>query len=196
MKKYLSFFFFITMMSTFGNSKAQNLIPNPSFEDTVACPYQYGQIDFALGWNSFGGTPDYLNSCDQTNYVSVPSNSFGIQNARSGKAYAGMLTYEINGTYREYLACQLSQTLEIGQKYFVSYWISLGDKVGFRVATNKQGAKFTTSQYSFNNPIPTNNFSPIYSDSIISDTVNWVQIKGSLIADSAYKYLVIGEFFR
>ena len=34
-----------------------------------------------------------------------------------------------------------------------------------------------------------------YTNSIISDTINWITISGSFIADSAYQYLMIGNFF-
>lgn len=35
----------------------------------------------------------------------------------------------------------------------------------------------------------------VYENSIVSDTVNWIRIAGSFIADSAYQYLMIGNFF-
>ena len=36
-------------------SIAQNLVPNPSFEDTLWCPYNTGQINVARHWFA----PDY-----------------------------------------------------------------------------------------------------------------------------------------
>ncbi|HYV55611.1 MAG TPA: T9SS type A sorting domain-containing protein, partial [Chitinophagaceae bacterium] len=57
------------------------------------------------------------------------------------------------------------------------------------------GARFSTVAYSYFNPVPIDNFSQIESDSVITDTSNWVQISGSFIADSLYQYLSIGNFF-
>ena len=46
---------------------AQNLVPNPSFENYSACPENISEIDFALPWTSTtGATPDYYNSCSTT----------------------------------------------------------------------------------------------------------------------------------
>jgi hypothetical protein len=42
---------------------------------------------------------------------------------------------------------------------------------------------------------PIDNFSHIHFSNIITDTVNWQHLSGSFIADSAYKYIVIGNFY-
>ncbi|MEI7802357.1 MAG: T9SS type A sorting domain-containing protein, partial [Bacteroidota bacterium] len=52
-----------------------------------------------------------------------------------------------------------------------------------------------TVQYSDFNHAPINNQAVVYSDSIVSDSVNWVPIRGYFIADSAYKYIMITDFF-
>lgn len=58
------------------------------------------------------------------------------------------------------------------------------------------GALVTTYQYSDPDALRVlPNACTIYCDSIIKDTVNWVKIFGSFVADSAYKYLIIGNFF-
>lgn len=59
------------------------------------------------------------------------------------------------------------------------------------------GAKFTTFAFSAPDGDTTlmSNSAHVYSDSLLNDTANWVQIKGSFIADSAYQYVVIGNFF-
>ena len=66
------------------NGLAQNLVPNPSFEDMVQCPPGWTQIEFATGWiNPNGYSPDYFNSCVPDtgccNIFSVPNNSYGFQ---------------------------------------------------------------------------------------------------------------------
>jgi len=46
------------------NTQAQlNLVPNPSFEDTVNCPYFISEILSCANWLNFGNTPDYFNAC-------------------------------------------------------------------------------------------------------------------------------------
>lgn len=59
-----------------------NLVPNPSFEDTVSCPNYANQIDKAVGWHASRNTPDYFNGCDWlTSNQSVPNNFRGYQYA-------------------------------------------------------------------------------------------------------------------
>ncbi len=181
--------------------KAQNLVPNPSFEDYSICPDNISgigddQISRALGWSTYSETSDYFHSCGQIWNVGVPNNQPGYQFAHTGNAYAGLVTWDtLDQNYREALGRQLSSSLFIGQKYYVSFFVNLGGKQGACKATNKIGAKFSTVPYSYSNPIPINNMAHIYSDSIISDTINWTFIFKSFIADSTYQYIAIGNFF-
>jgi hypothetical protein len=56
--------------------------------------------------------------------------------------------------------------------------------------------KFYTHSFTSNyNQQLIDNSAQVYTDSIISDTLNWILIKGSFIADSAYSFLMIGNFF-
>ncbi len=177
----------------YNTSFAQNLVPNWSFEDTVSCPTAITQINRALGWSSYSQTPDYFNVCNG-GQVGVPLNAFGFQNALSGNAYAGFAAFHV-GNLREYIGSQLIQPLDSGFKYFASLYVSRATYNTQNKASNKIGIKFSTVSYSQGNPQPTDNYAQIFSDSIIEDTLNWVKISGSFIADSAYQYVSIGNFF-
>ena len=68
----------------------QNLVPNPSFEDTMHCPN--GTNDpgaVSLWYNPSGASPDYYNVCS-TNGGGVPWNDWGYQYAQEGHAYIGL----------------------------------------------------------------------------------------------------------
>jgi hypothetical protein len=174
-----------------------NLVVNPSFEDTISCPTSNSQISNAYGWMSLCGSPDFYHKCSGGSFnVGVPNNWAGYQFPASGNAYAGFATYSNSApNAREFPACVLSSPLNIGTKYFVSFKVSLTltSNVQANCASDKIGALFTTSQYICNSII--NNAPPIYTDSIISDSLNWVRIFGSFVADSAYNNIVIGNFF-
>jgi hypothetical protein len=175
---------------------AQNLVPNASFEDTIACPNNYDQMYNASGWSAYRNSPDYLNSCNNSG-VSVPNNSFGYQLAATGNGYANLLTYYTQSVNsRECIGRQL-QTLIVGHKYTASFKVSCASSYlnQINIATNKIGIKFSTVSYSYSNPIPIDNIAQIWTDSIISDTTNWITISGTFIADSSYEYLSIGNFF-
>src|SRR5258708_7934679 len=95
------------LCATFLNSFsfAQNLVPNPSFEDTIQCPANpQPTIDYASHWSTYGSSSDYFNSCANNNsfIYGVPSNFSGYQNAMHGIAYAGLITWCDNGITREY----------------------------------------------------------------------------------------------
>lgn len=177
--------------------KAQvNLVPNPSFEDYSDCPQFYPDLEGKCNsWTSFRGTPDYINNCST---VCGFSNNYGYQVARTGQAYAGLASFQVttlNG--REHVGVELLSPLEIGTIYYVSFYVSCGyTYLGENIATNMIGAKFTTYKYGDPNMVtPLPNTCQLYTDNIISDTLNWVQVTGSITADSAYKYIIIGSFF-
>ncbi len=175
-----------------------NLVLNPSFENYSACPGNVGELDKANFWDSFGGSCDYFTPCGVDQGVQVPSNAFGYQYPSNGNSYAGFIAYYDAVYYREVLGGKLSAPLTISQKYFFSFRVSRGTKLtGYGI--NKLGIKLTqTNSYTVNASnfgVTINNTAHYSHNSVISDTLNWVQIKGSVIADSAYQYLMIGNFF-
>lgn len=193
MKKLLLSFFIIFTIAV----KAQiNLVPNPSFEDTINCPYSAGDIDKAVGWTTLCGSPDYFKNCNLYDW-GVPTNIFGYQIPVSGNAYAGFISYSSAGAnLREFPACILSSPLSIGTKYYVSFKITLSlENIAnpTNCASNKTGAMFTMGT-SICNSLITNN-PPVFSNSIITDSLNWTRMTGSFTADSAYTMLAIGNFF-
>ncbi len=175
-------------------AQGQNLVPNPSFEDTNYCPGG-GAILGAKYWYVAEQTPDYFNDCCVYWQFSVPQNLLDYQYAATGIAYCGFYTYSTLGAYyREKIGVELINPLNVGTKYFVSFKVS-ATKRYVNAATNKTGALFSTGKYTPANPSPTNDFCQMWTDSIITDTVNWVQVWGSFVADSAYTYLTLGNFF-
>lgn len=183
----MRFFLLISLFILFFSSFSQNLVPNPSFEDTVACPTTYGQIDKAVAWSSYNPSPDYFHCCSGN-----PNNfGFGFQYAHTGKAHGGGVQFNgWSSNNREILGSQLIEPLIIGQNYYISFWVNLGDWSS--CAINNVGILFIKDLYY---PITPKNISHLYSSQIISDTVNWIKISGSFIPDSSYKYILIGNFF-
>ena len=198
MKKLIT----ILLLLTYGICSGQNIVNNPSFEIYSSCPTNINsgapdQVAKATGWYSSLGTPDYFNSCaTQSTNVSIPNNQFGYQGAFTGNGYCGFHCYGGGSNYREIISSLLPSTLIIGQEYFVSFEISFGDKSPyFGIANNKLGIKFSTVAYTNLSPPPINNFAHFYTSAIVSDTLNWIKIKGSFISDSLYQYINLGNFF-
>lgn len=178
--------------------KGQNLVPNPSFEDTIHCPSVFGQIT-ANNWLVVREDAEYYNQCTTNPNLSIPNNYFGFQWPHSGVAYIGIADYASDQpNIREAIGSYLTTPLTIGQKYFVSFFACPANRPLWdysSAATNKLGMLFSTFAYSITNPPPIHNFSQIYATNIISDTTNWTIIRGSFIADSAYSFISITNFY-
>ena len=183
---------------------AQNLVPNPSFEDTTVCPTGTGQLNSATGWFSARSSPDFFHTCANltTTYIGVPNNNVGSHQPNSGEGYIGLATYHksyLNA--REIVGVKLSSQLVPGALYFISAFISRADtaygSINIDCASDKFGFRFSGFEYGNSTGItsPIDNFSHLKSDSIINDKTNWVQISGSFIADSTYDYLYLGNFY-
>lgn len=187
--------------------KAQNLVPNFSFEQHDTCPQTADRIQYAIGWSKYSGnfpyvtTPDYYNACSADSLMGVPQ-SFSCfqQDHRNCGAFAGLSTYCTCGIdYREQIGIQLSSPLILGQKYFLSFYTALGEYwLGANLSgmpSNNIGLRLSTVPYNPSNPVPIDNFSHLRSSTIITDSTNWQRISGSIIADSAYQYLILGNFY-
>jgi OmpA-OmpF porin, OOP family len=198
MKKYLLISFLIIFTVAI---QAQNLVPNSSFEVYTSCPDNASQIDRATGWSSYYNTPDYFNICSSNNSSSAPSNIAGFQHPATGNGFAGLVirgASELGAEPREYIGCQLVSPLIIGKKYNISYKVSLcaiDSLMGYQCASNNIGVVFSSIPYSFSNPYSPQNYSTFNYTSIVNDTLNWTAISGNFIADSAYSYLILGNFY-
>jgi hypothetical protein len=178
----LTFLLLLIPFFSFG----QNLVPNPSFEDTINC-------NLPKFWYSIIGTPDYFNKCDLINGNNTPSNWAGYQNALGGKSYIGLIGYFIGGgSIREIVGVNLLNNLSIGQKYFISIKISLADSSKY--GSNNIGVAFYT--YNPTSLAIINNYTKVHSNIIISDTTNWITIFGAFTADSTYGILAIGNLYN
>lgn len=181
---------------------AQNIIPNGSFETYTACPVSINsgspdEVAKATGWYRIKQTPDYFNSCASSTVVGIPSNFFGFQTPASGNAYMGLWAYD-SGTsnFREFIAAKLTNTLSIGQKYFLKITISNAEGYDSNCGIDKVGMRFSSVKHLTSAPPPINNFAHLYFNTIMADTLNWKYVFKSFIADSNYQYIEIGNFFN
>jgi hypothetical protein len=188
--------------------EAQNLVPNPSFEEIDSCPpwpfyLGFQESSTPLHWARRSETPDYFNACNGSSDTvpGVPRNLFSYQFAQDGNAYAGMFAHLIDD-YREMIGTELLEPLTVGQTYYGSFWVNAayGGPQQTGSACNNIGMLLMTSAFSEvitpNDPqLPLPNHAQIFSQQVVSDTANWTLVSGSFVADSAYRYLVIGNQF-
>jgi len=181
------------------NCRAQNLVPNWSFEDTIQCPDNFGQLNRTQNWfNPTTGTPDYFNSCDtRAGYMNVPNTSFGYQLAHTGNAYSGCYYGGPNlvpSNGREYIEVQLIDTLRNGVNYCISFYVSLANSCS--MAISNVGCYLSANSITSNNifPLPVTPQIENPIGNYLSDTLNWMVISGTYMATGGEHYITIGNF--
>jgi len=201
----------IALLFTRAVQAQQNLVPNPSFEDTsfcsMACISNFGQVS---NWFIASGTPDFVNAscstCPPPNFLN--QNFIYYQYPNSGTNYLHEMYYVDRRSfpnndyhYREIVGCKLNSRLIVGQAYLVSFYYNAFIYPNYRTASNDQGILFSSKKHDFLAGDSTfyfgmyPHFAHVSADSINRDTMNWTHFEKYFIADSAYEYLYLGNFY-
>ena len=210
MKKIL--FIVLLTCACFKLQAQVNYVLNPSFETDTACPYTVDQIFFSVYWQTidsvyepdsagFYGTcgPELCSACATGSGPSVPMWTTYYQYPRTGNAMVHFKSFCDNNAspiQRDYPQGHLYKPLIAGKSYCVTYFVNLAEGSGY--ATNNINAylddgSVDTIGYYCGMP-HTEIISQIIDDSIISDTMNWVKIQGSFVADGSERFITIGNF--
>jgi hypothetical protein len=196
MKQFLIF----SMLCSSIIGYAQNLVPNGDFEQYTQCPDASGNM-FARYWTVWAGKPCYFNSCATDAGYSVPSNNWGRLNnylshpySPTGRGgYCGIKAYSsTQPNSRDYIGVALTAPMVKGQHYDVDAVIARAAKSS-NCITTKVGFHFSTVPFSTSNPLHPGVWS-IGTAIIYNADTSWNQLSGGFIADSAYKYVVVGNF--
>ena len=193
---FITILFFCTQIVV-----TQNLVPNPSFEDTIACPTQPNQLYNCKDWfKLLYSSVDYFNTCAVVNSdVAIPKNRLGYQYPNFGNAYIGIITYVtlINNS-REFFGVKLVSNLISNKIYKIEFYVSLSNISQYSISD--LGVYFSKDSITtLCNPSNSSmdclypiieNANPILFD----DTLNWMQFSNTFIANGDEKYLYIGNF--
>lgn len=199
-------------------TRAQNLVPNGSFELFNTCPNSFVSMPFSWNYDQFPTvanwttpvrqtTPDYMNECaNGTGSWGTPNTMFGHQFPHSGKAYSGIIAFQgqyTGGTltydYREYLQTRLQKPMVAGKQYCVRFYVSPTITANFNynyVALDEVGANFSVTR-----PVDTVNRTislPFHivntPGNYLTDTAKWYRIGGTYTAQGGEEWLTIGCF--
>lgn len=196
---FFCLFFTITSFNVF----SQNLVPNGSFEVYSQCPdpatldpMPNSVIELATGWNNpTGWSPDYFAACvSETSGYNVPNSGWGFQNARTGNAYAGLVSMAETDA-REYIQTELTESLIAGKQYSVTFYVSFSHISTY--ASNNIGAYFSNTPVSVAHSwvLP---YTPQISNNPftnpLTDTLGWTEVSGVFTAQGGEKYMTIGNF--
>jgi hypothetical protein len=191
MKKTL--ILFILMAATKFSFAQVNLVPNPSFEDTVCCGYPTDPDFPAVNWKALTSSDYYRDNYG--NAAPVMNNPAGSQMPFHGEGYVGFAVYE-NPLNREMLLTKLLQPLQAGRKYCISYYVTKPER--FDYASNGISVYLfadSIAEYSYNPGAFIGKTPTFACDSVIYDTVNWVKVEGSFIAQGGEQFLVLGNMW-
>lgn len=181
---------------------AQNLVPNPSFEELARCPHSFStdKKDFVVpGWESpTNGTPDHFHGCSWGE-ADVPFNWAGSANAHTGKGYAGMYLWnrpDNPKSYREYIQCELAEPLAKDERYLLEFYFKLASHAVYTSSRIGLAVSPTRLSYDHDQVIDISPVLSVERDSAITEaTGGWEHAVAEYTASGGERYVIIGNFF-
>lgn len=194
----------INILALHATILAQNLVPNPSFENYKNTPCSWNTSaaelsDLVTDWYSPAATSTDIHStlADATCWANPLTGNeegtcrLGKEEPHSGQLMAGLYTSVSSHVWHEYLGVKLARPLIPGQKYYVQMWVSAGDYVAY--ASNNIGMYFSKEPVMGEDIIlakPQFNWT-----NIVDQKEGWTLLSGSFTATDDSQYLTIGNFF-
>lgn len=188
-----------------------NYVLNGGFEQYDTCPYDWNQIQLARYWHTLDTVyhfpacaPEFCHACAGSNpWAGLPVNVEFRHYPRSGDGMAQNVFYFDEGYsslfFRDYTQGHLRTTLTTGRSYCLTFYVSL--EQASQYATNKMGAYLDDGSIDIGADTGTCDnlitwVTPqVYTNTIINDTLNWVKIQGSFVANGTERFITIGNFF-
>ncbi|MEL6942960.1 MAG: OmpA family protein, partial [Bacteroidota bacterium] len=191
-------------LQVFTSTFAQNLVPNPSFERaneiTDRWMGTFSKFNRAMKfWNSpTQGSPDLL-FLKVKDKMFPPRDGFHLSSyfPRTGKMMVGIKTYgcaEKVMHCKEYLQIALKQPLNVGTEYYLEFYVNplyssvLSGNIGAAFSTAYTKQLYAEGLYKFE--------AKVNKEEVLYHTGSWQKVSGKFVADSAYHYLLIGNFYQ
>ncbi|MBN2728963.1 MAG: OmpA family protein [Bacteroidales bacterium] len=181
----MGFLFFIAGSSLI----AQNLIPNPSFDDSK------GRRPTMKPWKKIN-TVDYFVNSDKQSYKEVNASkndrNYILRKPRTGSAYVGLRVWP---KYSEYLQVVLSEPLKADVAYSFEMYITPSKYSNCYLKTI--GVSFYSTKPPYSTRFGREDYPPqieMYKPLGIRDTSDWIRVNGVFIAKGGEKIMTIGNF--
>lgn len=192
----MKFITVIILLIIINKNYTQNLVLNPSFEEYIECPTSISQLSKCKHWSiPTIATTDYFHSCSNIFSSTQPINAIGVQKARTGDGYIGIIAYQKKTAYRELAQCRLASPLKANRYYKVSYYVSAAE--ASKYFTHSFGVYFSKdsiSQPSFHFRIKDKRFLiKGMNKEIITNKDEWILISGIYKAKGGENYIIIGN---
>lgn len=181
---------------------AQNLVPDPGFEQYTTPPDSYGQICRLSGWTSPNGlcsmvtgmgTPDAYHLAG-SNGARPPSTFWATVSPHSGGGMAGFAPWYVGlPNFREYIGTTLTAPLQPGQTYEVGFWLTNGISSLHPYGISRLGVAFsTTPLVQVGGGCIT--YTPQVAVQQVVYSTTWQYFLLSFTAEEESRYMYIGNF--
>ncbi|MBK9599121.1 MAG: hypothetical protein IPO60_12590 [Flavobacteriales bacterium] len=185
---------------------AQNLVPNPSFEDTARCNAEYDPVLLsAPPWFKPTTASSDIYDCNLIQRCGIvwdPADPdvqvSGFQYARTGSRFAGAYHwYGANSSdSKDYFTVKLTEALIEQTAYDVSLYYSRAD--GYAFATDRISVFFGPDSF-YVHDYRTLHVQPQVdlmdpNNEYLTNAEDWVLLTGSFVATGGERYMTIGSF--
>jgi len=193
---FSSFIFMLCSVFMTAQEDDSNLITNGGFEETLSdkCK-KLGQFSLVTGWSAATEEKaDLFTKLSEYPDVGAPDNALGRSNPKEGDNYAGLLLYNVaSKDGRMYITSELKTLLKKGQKYCLSYSISLADASKF--ATNNLGFYFSKKpEFEAKNILIRDNAIYPMRNKVQPNMESWEDICIVFTGLGTEKFITIGNF--
>jgi len=197
----------LLLFLTVNFARAQNLVPNPSFENYsnafcgIQAPPDFNQIMNDWANPTLASPQVFFTNISDTCYNFQPFSQYsgpigikGNQSPRTGNAMVGLWSYTIpNFNVRQYVQVGLTNPMITGNTYVIEFYVSLADSM--ELSIDKIGAYLSVNEPMHTNNGPLNYIPQVLSSNFIDDVTNWVLIADTIVAQDAYSNITIGNFY-
>jgi len=189
--------FYALLTSFFSTSQVVNFVNNGSFEQTYDCnsPYYTTKVKYWMAIDSVSYCGNYLSVCN--GYIPYQGNT-EFQYPRTGNTFI-LATFYNPSFYssRGYFKNRMKSNLIQGKTYCVKFYVNIANTTtygmdGFGIYFGGNLIDTITKctvPLSYINPQVKNP-----NGNIITDTLGWVPITGTFVANGTEKYALIGNF--
>lgn len=178
---------------------AQNLVPNPGFEEPDFCEVVPIENDLQLltDWFSAStGTPDLYTveagtACGNYLYPGDPDDLY--REPYQGNRFVGFYAYLEGDTVKEYCSTPLLAELQVGHRYRVGFHYRVYS--AFRYAVQELGVLFTHEAVQLNHAGPIRQLPQVtfLGAPYLNNVDEWTRVQGEFVAEGGEHFLTIGS---
>lgn len=172
-----------------------NLVENPSFEQTEGRIKRGGAITVAVGWMSPTKASADLFAGKVKEGYGTPLNNLGNEEPQDGSNYVGIRAFSYNDKEpRNYISSKLKMTMKKGQKYCVKFYVNLAE--ASKYASNNIGVNFSKKQYNISEAksIMTSTSVMHVDNPVFNGLFGWDEVCGVYEAQGGERFITLGNF--